>query len=117
MHRKAVESQYMGKCSVYEYKKMKDEETKLSKLKDVLVYEAVPCRLSFSNAPYAVGDGTVVRKQQTVKLFLAPEIIIKAGSKIVVKQNNIEQVYKRSGESVVYASHQEVNLELFTDKS
>lgn len=113
MHRRAVESRYIGICSVYEFVKVTDNTTKLTKSNEKIVFENVPCRLSFSNIPAASGNGTVVSKQQTVKLFLAPEISIKAGSKIVVTQNGVTQEYKNSGEAAIYESHQEINLELF----
>lgn len=115
MHRKLIESSYDGFCSIYEYEKKKDEKSKLTKGVEVLVSEDIPCRLSFSSIPTASGDGTTVSRQQTVKLFLAPEVPVKAGSKIVVTQNGVTKAYKGSSEPAIYTSHQEINLELFKE--
>lgn len=113
IHRESIENTYTGVCSVYEYEKARDENTKLIKGSEKLTAESIPCRLSFSSIPVAEGDGTAVSRQQTVKLFLAPEIPVKAGSKIVVTQDGITRAYKGSSEPAVYTSHQEINLELF----
>ena len=113
IYRKAVESQYIGTCCVFEYRKYRDDVTKIAKEKEEMILSDVPCRLSFSSLPAASGDGTAVSRQQAVKLFLAPEILVKAGSKIVVTQNGATQEYKNSGEPAIYSSHQEINLELF----
>lgn len=110
--RKTIERMYIGKCSVFEYKKTTDKKTKLTKQGEVCVYEEIPCRLSFSSSPVTDTNG-VTTKEQLVKLFLAPELVIKAGSKIVVTQNGITDEYESSGKPAVYGSHQEINLKLF----
>ncbi|MDE3563871.1 hypothetical protein PV597_18395, partial [Clostridioides difficile] len=58
-------------------------------------------------------DGKVAKLEQTIKLFISPEIEIKAGSKLII--NNKE--YVRSGESAIYPNHQEIILELLKDKA
>lgn len=115
MHRKLVESLYNGFCDIYQYEKKRDEQSKLTKGVEILVAENIPCRLSFSSIPTASGDGTTVSRQQAVKLFLAPEASVKAGSKIVVTQNGVTKAYKGSSEPAIYTSHQEINLELFKE--
>ena len=102
---------YIGKCSVFQYEKTTDKKTKLTKQGEVCVYKEIPCRLSFSSSPVTDTD-SVTTKEQSVKLFLAPEIVIEAGSKIVVTQNGITDAYKSSGKPAIYGSHQEINLEL-----
>lgn len=79
---------------------------------DVDVLTDVPCRLSVSSSP-PVSDGDVAKATQTVKLFYAPEIIIKEGSKITVTQNGVTTAYKQSGVPAVYQTHTETVLELF----
>lgn len=112
-HREAVESLYQGVCSVYEYHKVMDKKTKLTKGKIVTVAESIPCRLSFSGITATTSDGKTVKRHQAAKLFLAPEVAVKAGSKIVVTQNGIKEEYKGSGDPAIYESHQEIMLELF----
>ncbi|MGO0854089.1 hypothetical protein ACTPDQ_21135, partial [Clostridioides difficile] len=63
-------------------------------------------------------DGKVAKLVQTIKLFISPNINIKAGSKLIITtQNNITKEYIRSGESAIYPNHQEIILELFKDKA
>lgn len=112
--RKAQESLYDGLCSIYEYKTVRDEKTKLTKpAEEVLAAENIPCRLSYTSVTTAKEDSVAASVQQTVKLFLAPEINVKPNSKIVVTQNGLKKAYKNSGEPAMYATHQEINLELF----
>lgn len=80
--------------------------------KDVDVLTDVPCRLSVSSSP-AVGSGEAAKTTQTVKLFFAPEITVKEGSKITVTQNGVTTAYKQSGVPAVYQTHTEIVLELF----
>ena len=50
-----------------------------------------------------------------MKLFLAPEWQVPAGSKITVTGRGGERVYCRSGEAAVYGSHQEIPLALWKE--
>ena len=109
--RKAIEKGYIGTFTVTEHKKVtKPNHTTGFSDVDVLVNQ--PCRLSFSSSP-STSDGNIAEIKQTVKLFFAPEIDVKEGSKITVTQNGITTVYKRSGTPVVYQTHKEILLELF----
>lgn len=71
-----------------------------------------PCRLSFTSAVTAT-DGAVAEVSQKVKLFCSPDFEIREGSKITVTQNGITTAYKRSGVPSMYATHQEILLDLF----
>lgn len=112
MIRKHIESLYNGTCNVTEYQSYK-KENKSTGYKEVVVIENQPCKLSFSRSPNNNQTETVANVIQTVKLFVAPEVIIKPGSKITITQNNVTTAYKSSGVPVVYSNHQEINLELF----
>lgn len=50
---------------------------------------------------------------QSVKLFISPDIVIKAGSKIIVTQHGRTTEYSNSGVPAVYPTHQEIMLTLF----
>ncbi|MGO0986714.1 hypothetical protein ACTPEW_12330 [Clostridioides difficile] len=110
--RKAIEMLYRDKCTIVEYQPVKDHVTKRTNNKEVVALENQPCKLSYKNITSAT-DGKVAKLEQTIKLFISPDIEIKAGSKLII--NNKECV--RSGESAIYPNHQEVVLELLKDKA
>ena len=109
--RKALEKGYIGTFTVTEHQKVirPNHTTGFSDV-DVIINQ--PCRLSFSSSPSAT-NGDVAEINQTVKLFFAPEIKVKEGSKITVTQNGVTTAYKQSGTPAYYATHQEILLELF----
>lgn len=109
--RMALEKGYTGTFTVTEHQKViKPNHT--TGFTDVDVIVDQPCRLSFSSNP-STKDGDVSEVNQTVKLFFAPEIMVKEGSKITVTQNGVSTTYKQSGTPAVYDTHIEINLELF----
>ena len=109
--RKALEKCYDGTFTVTEHKKvLKPNHT--TGFQDVVVLENQPCRLSFASSP-VTGSGDVPMMAQSVKLFFAPEIRVKEGSKISVTQNNVTTEYKQSGTMAVYDTHAEIMLDLF----
>jgi len=113
--RRAIESRYTGLCTVIERQQVKDERTKVTSLKDVTVLSNCPCRLSYSSKKAVNQTDTAASIDQTIVLFTAPEIAIKAGSKVIVTQNGATVEYKASGVPAVYETHQEVMLELFKE--
>lgn len=114
-HRQIMEDTYCGSCSVYELKKTRNTETKLTETTEEEVLSEVPCHLSFESVTAAGEGGGTAAVSQSVTLFCAPDIPVKPGSKIVVRQNGTETAYKQSGVPAVYASHQEIPLELFKE--
>lgn len=112
--RKAIESTYSGVCTVIERRDVRDERTKITrKNEEVSVVENQPCKLSFEKLNAVVQTDTAAKLTQGTKLFIAPEIKIKPGSKIIVEQNGTTTEYSASGEPAVYFSHSEYMLELF----
>lgn len=111
--RKAIESTYKGLATISEYKSVTDPVTKLTDKKEVVVLENQPCKLSFETMPPTESSGAVATITQGVKLFLSPDVMIAAGSKITVTQNGVATAYKNSGVPAVYATHQEIMLTLF----
>ena len=110
--RKAIESMYDGICTITEYKEY-IKPNKSTGYHEVVVLEEQPCRLSFSSSPNTNQTETAAQLVQTIKLFLAPEIRVQAGSKVTVTQNGVITEYKSSGEPSLYQTHQEIMLELF----
>ena len=80
---------------------------------EIAVIEDQPCKLSFEKLNAVVQTETAAAIAQGLKLFLAPEIHINGGSKIVVTQNGVTGEYSTSGEPAIYPTHQEIMLELF----
>lgn len=112
--REAIESTYSGVCTVIERRDVRDERTKITrKNEEVPVVENQPCKLSFEKLNAVVQTDTAAKLTQGTKLFIAPEIKIKPGSKIIVEQNGTTTEYSASGEPAVYFSHSEYMLELF----
>lgn len=111
--RKAQESTYEGRCTVVEYEDKTSEKSKITRKKEVVVLENQPCKLSFEKLSAAVQTENGAAISQEIKLFLAPEVSVKAGSKIIVRQNGTVGEYSASGEPAVYPTHQEIMLELF----
>lgn len=111
--RKAQELQYFGLMTVTEHKKVTDKRSKLTAERDVVVLENQPCRLSFETLKPAQQTETAASITQIIKLFLAPEVTVKPGSKVTVTQNGVRADYKCSGAPAIYPTHQEIILELF----
>lgn len=109
--RKALESTYEGRATVVEYQKIKDEYG-LTSFQEVTVLEDQPCKLSFETLTSSTGD-PVATVSQSVKLFISPDVVIKAGSKIIVTQHGRTTEYSNSGVPAVYPTHQEIMLTLF----
>lgn len=112
MARAAVEQTYEGVCTIIEHRDVIDAKTKLSSTKEVAVIEDEPCKLSFEKLDAAVQTGTAAKISQGIKLFIAPEISVNSGSKIIVTQNGRTEEYAASGKPAVYCTHQEIVLKL-----
>lgn len=111
--RKAIESTYTGVCAIVEYGNKTDSETKVTRQEEKTVCENQPCKLSFESLNAVIQTDTAASASQGTKLFIAPEVKINSGSKIIVEQNGVKNEYSASGEPAVYTSHQEIMLELF----
>lgn len=111
-YRRAIEQLYTGRMTVMERCGIKDDTTKRTGFKDVVVYADIPCRLSYSGTPVNTAENGAYRMEQEIKLFCAPELDIKPGSKITVTQNGVTRAYIHGGKSAVYSAHMEISLEL-----
>lgn len=114
MVRAAIESLYRDTCTVYgmvSYKK----PNKATAYREGTLYTNQACKLSHSQAlsaqPVADNDGVASAIHQVVKLFIAPELDIPAGSKIMVNHLGRTLYFKSSGVPAIYANHQEIQLE------
>lgn len=111
--RKAIEATYFGTLTVTEMEKIKDASSGMTKLEPKVVLEGQSCKLSFETLKAASGAEPVSAVAQVAKLFVSPDVIIKAGAKITVMQDGRTMDYACSGIPAVYGTHQEIVLELF----
>lgn len=111
VHRKASEMFYEHLCTIKELQSVKDPVTKVTKKQEVVVLENQPCRLSYKNVTSTDQTESNAKVQQTIKLFIVPEIQIKEGSRIFIEHEGRTTEFKHSGKPAIYSSHQEINLE------
>ncbi|WP_216629071.1 ABC transporter ATP-binding protein [Cytobacillus massiliigabonensis] len=111
--RKAIEKLYKGVCTIKEFQSVKDPETKRTKQTEVVILKDQPCRLSIKTVSATGERDNAATISQVTKLFIAPEVEIKPGTKIVVTQNQRTTEYSYSGFPAVYPTHQEIVLKLF----
>lgn len=109
----AVSVLYEDTCNIYSQLPELDESTGITGYNETATYENIPCRISFGSAAEAAADQAAPEVTQTITLFLAPDIMVPAGSKISVTREGNTVDYFRSGEPAVYKTHQEIKLELF----
>lgn len=114
--RKTLDSSYNGKCQVTNRHKIK-KSNGATAFEDVVVITDQPCRLSYKTISGANNGETMSGISQIIKLFLAPDVEILAGSKITVTQHGVTADYKASGQPAIYASHQEIILELYEENA
>ena len=115
MHRKAIEATYDGTCRIYGMQSVKDPVTKVTRQEEAIVQDGVACHLSYSSTAPAAGSDTVTGVAQTIKLFLAPELVVPPGCRIEVTQQGRTESYAQSGKAAVYSSHQEILLEIWKE--
>lgn len=111
--RRAIELLYKGLCTVKVWEEIEDPITHVTKHNEAPLFTDKKCKLSYEKQTSATPTGGPVVIAQTIKLFIAPELDIPSGAKIIVTQHGKTTEYTRSGESAVYMDHQEIVLELF----
>lgn len=112
-HREAIEKKYKDILTVVEHQKVLDEKSKLTKFQEVVVLENQPCRLSFTRNEKTNQGKAAATISQNTKLFLAPEIVVKENSKLIITHEGRTDTYKGTGIPAVYESHQEIVLDTF----
>ncbi|WP_307745969.1 hypothetical protein [uncultured Phascolarctobacterium sp.] len=109
-HRKAIEKLYDSVCTVITSVEITDENG-VTNFQDVMLYENQPCRISQSNVTAANNNYVVSEIDKVIDLYIAPELDIPAGSRIVATFNDIATEYKASGVPARYATYQKIRLE------
>lgn len=109
-YQEAIRTFWRGKCDVYILETDVNPGNGRNEPKEVPIYEKQPCRISFSSVSSTTEQDGAPLIQQMVKLFIAKDVNIPAGSKIDVSQNGQTRSYAKSGEPAVYSEHQEIML-------
>lgn len=112
---KAVSRLWTGKCDIVEYTEVTDKKTHVTSMQETTTLKDIPCRISFETVKEAQQTEAPAKGEQIIKLFVASDINITGGSKIIVTQNGVTGVYKSSGIPAVYTAHQEILLEVFKE--
>ena len=115
VYQKALEKLWKGSCSVYIRELHVNPDNGRDEAVEVLLHENTPCRLSFSSISSTGQNERAATVQQATKLFLAKDIEIPPGSKLVVTQEGKTTAYAKSGSPAVYRYHQEIMLERFKE--
>lgn len=110
--KKAIQSLWTGVCNIFGFKDTEDKYGATIHT-EVMLFENLPCRLSFKNISQTNQTESFAVSSQAVKLFIAPDVYVPPGSVIEVTQNGITRKYKHSGISAVYTNHQEIVLEAY----
>ena len=107
-----IERMYRGFLTVYEWSSVTDPITHVTSEVETAIVVDQPCLLSnTSTAPTTSSEG-VPSVSKTTKIFVAHDIHIKEGSKLVVTQDGVTNTYERSGVPAMYPTHQEVTVNL-----
>ncbi|MBQ6164828.1 MAG: hypothetical protein IJK23_10185 [Clostridia bacterium] len=116
LHRRAIEASYTDRCTVTASVPVKRKNGSTGHETQV-VYSDLPCRLSYESVPAAAPDTNTATVAQAIKLFLAPEYAVAAGSVISVTHDGVTEEYRRSGVPASYATHQEIPLMLTKERA
>lgn len=103
---------WIGTANIYEYQQVTDPITHQTTNKLVLIVQDEPCRLSYTTLQVTDVETGIASVTQVPKLFIRPNLTIKAGSKIEITQHGVTNTYIRTSEPAVYTNHQEIRLEL-----
>ena len=109
---------WTDRCDIFVRESAADPDTGRNVFVERRLFADLPCRVSFRLSFETVSGvrdvaNAAVAANQAVKLFLRPDIVVPAGSKIVVRRGVHEMVFARTGQPAVFGAHQEVRMERF----
>lgn len=120
--RGAVKRLFDDVCTVYAIEKAEDKNG-ASEFSRRVLFEKIPCRISYDSIGFAKQKGSTERTRFTrknlipaaeissvIRLFVEPQFNIPAGSEICVFRDGGCEYFRASGEAAVYSSHREILL-------
>lgn len=108
--RKQIEKLYDSVCAVVVAQEQ-ILDNGVSTFVDKIILENQPCRISQQSITQANNNGAVTEADKVISLYIAPEVDVPAGSKILVTYNNITDEYRRTGFPSRYDAYQKIQLE------
>jgi len=114
---KALSKLWTDRCDVYISEPTQTTDTGRTTSVERRLHQDIPCRLSFRRGIEAIGiirdvQEIAAEAEQAVRLFLAPNVDIPPGSRIVIRrQDGRELRFCRSGVPAIFESHQEIRME------
>lgn len=106
---------WTGRCTIYEFEDVTDQETYQTTQREVPVLIDEPCRLSYNHEQATNIQSGAAVVSQSITLFIRPDLVVRPGSVIEITQNNVTERYKGSGKPAIYSNHQEIILQLYED--
>lgn len=106
--KKIIESTYTDTCDIYNFEKVLNGS--ITTNKKVIAYENIKCALSQQSQKPTEQTESQNKVEYIAKLFIAPDIRIKAGSQIDVNHLGYKISFEQTGEPFIYVTHQEILL-------
>ncbi|WP_084011932.1 hypothetical protein [Paenibacillus kribbensis] len=110
VERMLLEMTYTGVCRVEGQTTYKDPVTGVERPKGGVIIDNQPCALSQASLPSSVQTDTNNNIEYDAKLFISPDVVVPAGSRIFVTQEGMNYQFTRSGKPFIYATHQEIKM-------
>lgn len=105
---KILEQTYFDKVTVKRYKKVKDNDTGISKSIEVLLYENIPCAISRKDEPIA--NGEIASIISTQKMFINPKYDVLEGDRLYVTLFNGKERKYLASKPFYYPSYTSVPI-------
>ncbi len=99
---------HKGTCEVYEL--IESEDGGITSTTWEKVAGNIACHLSFNKAENTTQTETVNTDTKTATLFVAPNVVIKKGSKVHIVQHDAEYTFYATGEPSTYPTHKEIGV-------
>lgn len=110
IERRLLEMTYTGVCRVEGQITKPDPITGVERPQDGVIFDNQPCALSQASLASAVQTDTNNNIEYDSKLFISPDVVVPAGSRIFVTQEGMNYQFTRSGKPFIYATHQEIKM-------
>ena len=108
--RRQIEKLYDSVCTVVVAQEQ-ILDNGVSTFVDKIILENQPCRISQQSITQANNNGAVTEVDKVISLYIAPEVEIPTGSRIMVTYNDITDEYRRTGIPSRYDTYQKIQLE------